>query len=59
MNLAGLDFRNPVGHNAFGCFKKICVIEINMNENLRENPEFNHNQQQENYQIYSSDPNQR
>ena len=35
-----LDFRNPGGPNTLACFKKVCVIERNTNENYRENSNF-------------------
>ena len=37
MNTAGLDFRNPEGSNTLACFKRVCMIERNTNENYREN----------------------
>ena len=36
MTLYGLDFRNPVGHDTFACFKRICIIGRNMNESSGE-----------------------
>ena len=40
----GHDFRNPVGPDTFACFKRICIIERNINENHRENMIPNNNQ---------------
>ena len=37
MTIAGLDFRNPVGPDTFGCFKRVCIIERNTNESSGEN----------------------
>ena len=36
MTSAGLDFRNPEGSCTLDCFKKVCTIERNINENYRE-----------------------
>ena len=32
MTITGLDFKNPIGIDTFNCFKKVCIIERNMNE---------------------------
>ena len=37
MTTAELDFRNPEGPNTLACFKKVCLIERNTNENYRDN----------------------
>ena len=37
MTVPGLDFRNPVGHDTFACFKRICIIGRNMNESFGDN----------------------
>ena len=34
-----LDFQNPEGLETFNCFKQVCVIERNTNENFRNEPE--------------------
>ena len=36
MTNAGLDFRNPEGSCTLACFKKVCIIERNINEIYRE-----------------------
>ena len=36
MTYPGLDFRNPEGSYTLACFKKVCMIERNTNENYRE-----------------------
>ena len=36
--IAGLDFKNPVGIENFNCFKKVCHIKRNTNENSRSYP---------------------
>ena len=38
MRVSGLDFRNPVRAEIFNCFKKVCIIERNTNENSRSDP---------------------
>ena len=40
MTTAELDFRNPESSNTLACFKKVCLIERNTNENYRENSNF-------------------
>ena len=35
--VAGLDLRNPVGLETFGCFKPVCIIERNTNESSGDN----------------------
>ena len=37
MSSPGLDFRNPEGPNTLACFKRVCMIERNTNENYKEN----------------------
>ena len=37
MTVAGLDFRNSVGLETFGCFKRVSIIERNTNESSRAN----------------------
>ena len=36
--MVGLDFKTPVGVETFNCFKKVCIIERNMNECSRSDP---------------------
>ena len=36
MTYFGLDFRNPEGSYTLACFKKMCIIKWNTNENYRE-----------------------
>ena len=36
MTYTGLDFRNPEGSYTLACFKMVCMIERNTNENYRE-----------------------
>ena len=38
MTITGLDFKNPVGVETFNCFKRVCIIERNMNESSRYDP---------------------
>ena len=35
MTMAGLDFKNSVDMKTFNCFKKVCIIEINRNLEIR------------------------
>ena len=35
--MAALYFRNPVGLETFGCFKRVCIIERNTNESTGAN----------------------
>ena len=36
MTRAGLDYKNPVGEDAYKVFKNLCIIERNKREGLRE-----------------------
>ena len=38
MTISGLDFKNPVGIETFNCFKRLCIIDRNMNERSRSDP---------------------
>ena len=39
MSKNSLDFRNPEGLDTFNCFKRVCEIERNTNENFWNDPE--------------------
>ena len=54
MTTAELDFRNPEGPNTLACFKKVCLIERNINENYRENSNFSNGAASNNKKALSS-----
>ena len=38
MTILGLVFKNPVDIETLNCFKRVCIIERNMNESSRSDP---------------------